>query len=73
MHMHVGIIDVETALGEYQGEKLKNARHKGLFYDAVFNCMIICSIHPNLHPHGFLLPRVVWSCLKDKSVRVSAF
>lgn len=71
--MHVGIVHVETALGEHQGEKLENAKHKWMFYDAIINCMIICSLHPNLCPRGFLLPCVGWNCLKDESVKASAF
>lgn len=71
--MAVGIIHEESALGEYQGEKLENARLKWMFYDVVFNCMMMYSLHPNLCPYGFLLPCVGWSCLKDESVKASAF
>jgi len=71
--MPVGIIQVETALGDYQGEKLENARCKWMLYDAFFHCMIIWSLQPNLCPHRFLLPYVGWSCLRDESVTASDF
>lgn len=52
------LMTLYTALGGYQGEKLEKARPEWMFHDAIFNCMIRCSLHPNLCTCIFLF--LVW-------------